>query len=97
MRCLCRSTRQGPPLCFTGVGKVTGFYAKAQKMWRAQKGFRCPYMAMIDAAERGVGLSLSASDVRYLAQDAAIGTVASNHYEEMLDAPLPGPLLDGRS
>jgi hypothetical protein len=61
------------------------FYAKAQREWIKRNGFRCPYMALMIAADQGKGLRLSAADCRYLVEDSAITTVASNHYDEMIE------------
>lgn len=59
-------------------------YGGAQRAWRRAKGFRCPYIALMQAADAGHGLNLTAADVAYLASDGAIATVASNHAEEVM-------------
>jgi hypothetical protein len=39
---------------------------------------RNPYIRIVEAAKRGIGVRLSADEVYYLAQDGAIETAASN-------------------
>lgn len=46
-----------------------------------------PYVRIMQAAERGVGVRLTAEDVYYLAQDDAIVSVATN--------TLDGTAVDG--
>jgi hypothetical protein len=60
-------------------------YRKAQRRWMAEKGFRCPYMAVVIASLEGKGVRLSASDCDYLSQDSALSTIASNHLLEFID------------
>ena len=59
-------------------------YRKAQRLWIAEKGFRCPYLAIVIASLEGRGVILTASDCVYLSEDSAIATVASNHYAEVV-------------
>jgi hypothetical protein len=44
---------------------------------------RNPYVRIIEAAKRGVGVKLSAEEVHYLAQDSAIETAAFNSSQGM--------------
>jgi hypothetical protein len=59
-------------------------YAKAQRHWIKAKGWRCPYIALMDADRAGRGLRLSAADVQYMAGDTALSTIAANHVDEVL-------------